>query len=99
MISPRRFKSRKDMGRYFKVIDKGRMDGHIDYVDNLLQKPDSIYDVIEEIVGDMECPANGIPYKIEVDGWCDLACVDEIYETREFVVECLSEEDYREYQE
>lgn len=85
------------MGRYFKVIDKNRMDGHMDYVDNLLQKPDCIYDVIEEIVGDMECPVNEIPYKIEVDGWCDLACEGEIYETRDFVVECLSEEEYKEY--
>lgn len=85
------------MGRYFKVIDKNRTDGHIEYVDNLLQKPDGIYCIIEEIVGDMECPCNGIPYKIEVDGWCDLACIGEIYETRDFVVECLSKEEYDEY--
>lgn len=85
------------MGRYFKVIDKHRMDGRDEYVDNLLQKPDSIYDIIEEIVGDMECPANGIPYKIEVDAWCDVSCIGEIYETENLVVECLSKEEYEEY--
>ena len=85
------------MGRYFKVIDKNRMDGRIEYCDNLRRTPDGIYELIEEIVGDMECPANGIPYSIEVDGWADLACEGEIYETKDFVVECLSEEEYKEY--
>lgn len=84
------------MGRYFKIIDKNRMDGHIEYCDNILQRPDNMFDLIEEIVGDKECPANGIPYKIEVDGWADLACVGEIYETRDFVVECLDEDEYKE---
>ena len=85
------------MGRYFKVIDKHRMDGRDEYCDNVLQRPDSIYDLIEEIVEDMECPCNGIPYKSEVDGWADLADEGEIYETRDFVVECLSREEYLEY--
>lgn len=80
------------MGRYFKVIDKDRTDGHIDYI-----KADEIYEAIEDIVGDEECPSNGIPYKIEVDGWADLACEGEIYETRDFVVECLSFEEYNDY--
>ena len=85
------------MGRYFKVIDKNRMDGRIDYVDNTDFGYHSIYNAIREIVGDEECPANGIPYSIEVDGWADLACEGEIYETKDFVVECLSEEEYKEY--
>ena len=84
------------MGRYFKVIDKNRTDGHHEYVDNWLKYPDEMWCVIEEIVGDKECPANGIPYKYEVDGWADLACEGEIYETRDFVVECLTEEEYEE---
>lgn len=88
------------MGRYFKVIDKNRTDGHIEYIDNQRRVPDGMYETIEEIVGDKECTnTGGNLYKIEVEDWCDLACVGEIYETREFVVECLSEEDYREYQE
>ncbi len=82
------------MARYFKVIDKNRTDGRIEYV-----AQESIYDIIEEIVGDMECPCNGVPYKIEVDGWCELACIGEIYETKDFVVECILEEDYKEYTE
>lgn len=80
------------MGRYSKVIDKNRTDGRIDYIES-----DEIYDTIEDIVGDKECPVNGIPYKIEVDGWADLACEGEIYETRDFVVECLTEEEFNEY--
>lgn len=87
------------MGRYFRVIDKNRVDGRDEYVDNYKRHPDGIYELIEEIVGDDECPANGIPYKIEVEGWADLACIGEIYETRDFVVECLSEEEYDEYTE
>ena len=85
------------MGRYFKVIDKNRTDGLVEYVDNYRRIQDGIYETIEEIVGDMECPCNGIPYKIEVEGWADLACEGEIYETRDFVVECLTEEEYEEY--
>lgn len=85
------------MGRYFKVIDKNRTDGLVEYVDNYRRIQDGIYETIEEIVGDMECPCNGIPYKIEVEGWADLAYEGEIYETRDFVVECLTEEEYEEY--
>ena len=84
------------MGRYFKVIDKNRTDGRMEYLDEYREKPVGIYDAIEEIVGDKECPANGIPYSIEVEGWADLACEGEIYETRDFVVECLTEEEYEE---
>jgi len=84
------------MGTYFKIIDKRRTDGMISIVDTCLSRG-ILYDEIEDIVGDKECPANGIPYAIEVDGWCDLACEGEIYETRDFVVECLSEEEYLEY--
>ena len=84
------------MGRYFKVIDKNRMDGRIDYVDG---DEEGMYDIIESIVGDNECPCNGIPYSIEIDGWCDLACEGDIYETKDIVVECLSEEEFNEYQD
>lgn len=80
-----------DMGRYFKVIDKNRMDGRIDCVE-----ADEIYNSIENIVGYKECPANGIPYPIEVDGWAELACEEEVYETSDFVVVCLTEEEYEE---
>lgn len=87
------------MGRYFKVIDKNRKDGHIEVIDNARRRPDGMYEIIEEIVEDKECPCNGIPYKIEVEGWADLACEGEIYETKDFIVECLSEEEYLEYQD
>ena len=86
------------MGRYFKVIDKNRKDGRIDIVD-APEGSQIIYEKINEIVGDKVNPVNGILFSIEVDGWGELACVDEIYETRDFVVECISEEDYLEYQQ
>ena len=85
------------MARYFKVIDKNRTDGNIEVCDNSHMRPGGLYELIEAIVGDMEVPCNGIPYKIEVDGWADLACEGEIYETKDFVVEVLSEEEYHEY--
>lgn len=85
------------MGRYFKVIDKHSVSGRDEYCDNILREPDGLYELIEEIVGDMECPCNGIPYKIEVEDWSELAYEGEIYETRDFVVECLSREEYEEY--
>lgn len=88
------------MGRYFKVIDKGRTDGRIDYIDNGGRSGyagSEMYDAIEGVVDDMVCPSSGVPYPIEVDGWCDLASEGEIYETSNFVVECLSEEEYKEY--
>lgn len=85
------------MGRYFKVIDKRKTDGHVEVLDNLRRTPDGMYEIIEEIVEDKECPCNGIPYKIEVEEWADLACIDEIYETKDFVAMCIDEEEYKEY--
>lgn len=58
-----------------------------------------LYDVIHELVGLKKCPANDIPYAIEVDGWGELACVGELYEAHdgEFLVEAISEEEYNEF--
>ena len=84
------------MGTYFKIIDKRRTDGMISIVDTCLSRG-ILYDEIEDIVGDKEGPANGIPYAIEVDGWGDLAAEGEIYETADFVVVCLSYEEYYDY--
>lgn len=89
------------MGRYFKVIDKNRTDGRIDYIDNDGQSGyagSEMYDAIEEVVGDMECPSSGVPYPIEVDGWCDLACEGDTYKADEFDIECITEEEYNEWQ-
>lgn len=56
-----------------------------------------LYDVIHELVGLKKNPSNDIPYAIEVDGWGELACVGELYETPEFIVEAISEEEYENY--
>lgn len=56
-----------------------------------------LYDVINELVGLKKNPSNDIPYAIEVDGWGELACIGELYETAEFIVEAISEEEYRNY--
>ena len=84
------------MGRYFKVIDKNRTDGRI----KVLDAPEGsqvLYDIIDYMVGEKLHPS-GVPFSIEVDSWAELACIGEIYETKDFVVECLSEEEYLEYQ-
>ena len=54
-----------------------------------------LYDEIEKLVGYLPCPVNGIPFSMEVDGWGELACIGERYETDEFEVVCLSEEEFR----
>ena len=86
------------MGRYFKVIDKNRKDGRVDIVDAPAGSQ-VIYDMIDEIVEDKPAAGTGIPLSIEVDSWAEIACEGEIYETEDFVVECLSEEEYNEYQD
>lgn len=80
---------------YFKVFDKNRTDGYCAIINGSPQ----LFDEIDDIVGDMVCPANGIPYAIEVEGWGELAAIGEIYETSDFVVECISWEEYLEYQD
>lgn len=56
-----------------------------------------LYDVINELVGLKKNPSNDIPYAIEVDGWGELACIGEFYETAEFLVEAISEEQYKNF--
>lgn len=53
-----------------------------------------LYDCIEEIVGDETCPASGVPYPVEVDGWGELAWVGQQFECKEFLVDCISEEEF-----
>ena len=84
------------MGRYFKIIDKIRTDGHVSIVDAPAGSQ-VLYDEIDAIVGD-QWTWYGIPYSIEVDSWGELADPGEIYECDHFVVICLSEEEYEEYQ-
>ena len=87
------------MGRYFKVIDKTRTDGRIDIITtDASDFSHALYDTIREIVGNKVNPANSVLYSIEVDSWGELACEGEIYETKDFVVECISEEEYDDYQ-
>ena len=57
----------------------------------------ALYDVVEEMVRDKKNPCNGIPYSIEVDGWGELATIGERYETPEFIIECISEEEYENF--
>lgn len=53
-----------------------------------------LYCEIEHRVGMKQCPSNCIPYALEVDGWGELACVGETYETDDFSVEAISYEEY-----
>ena len=53
---------------------------------------------IEDIVGMEPNPANDIPHALEVDGWGELACIGETYDADEFNVECITKEEYDEWQ-
>ena len=78
------------MGKYFRIIDK--LHGNERTV---CAPPGSqrLYDFIEEIVGGLPCPSNGIPLCIEADGWGELACIGETYQAKEFEIKCISEEE------
>ena len=79
------------MAQYFKVIDKNRTDGRVDIVE-----ASELYETIDGIVGDKKAPC-GMPYSVEVDGWGELCTWGETYETEDFVVVCLTDEEYEEY--
>lgn len=84
---------------YFKLIDKNRKDGWAD-IFRAPRGSQIMYDKIEDIVGMKPHPLTDVPYAIELDGWADdNAFPGEIYETEDFVVVCLSEEEYLEYQD
>ena len=78
------------MARYFYVRDEVLIRERVALAREL-------YDIVEEMVGLKENPVNGIPYAIEVDGWGELAAIGELYETPEFLVECISEEEYESF--
>jgi hypothetical protein len=84
---------------YFKLIDKTRKDGWVD----IFMAPRGsqiMYNKIEDIVGMKPHPLTDVPYALELDGWADDdAFPGDVYETEDFVVECLSEEEYLEYQD
>ena len=84
---------------YFKIIDKNRTDGFVDIVEAPRGSQIMFYK-IEDIVGMKLHPLTEVPYAMELDGWADdNAFPGEIYETEDFVVECLSWEEYLEYQD
>lgn len=81
----------------FKLIDKSRKDGFVD-IFKAPRGSQIMFDKIEDIVGMKLCPLTEVPYAIELDSWADdIAFPGDIYETEDFVVECLSEEEYEEY--
>ena len=83
---------------YFKLIDKSRKDGFID-IFKASRGSQIMFDKIWDIVGD-KLHTNGIPLALELDGWADDdAFPGEIFETEDFVVECLSLEEFLEYQD
>lgn len=84
------------MGRYFKIIDKSHNNRR--YVVKAPVGSQLLFCEIEELVGMLPCPENGIPHALEVDGWGEMACEGDIYEADEFDVECITEEEYDEWQ-
>ncbi len=56
-----------------------------------------LFAVIDDIAGLAPCPANDIPYALEVDSWGDdQATVGDNYDTDLFTVECITEQEFRE---
>lgn len=83
------------MGRYFKIINKTKKRRTV------VDAPAGsqvLYSEIEEIVGMLPSPENGIPHALEVDGWGEMACEGDTYVAKEFDVECISEEEYKKWQ-
>lgn len=76
------------MNTYFRILDKQSTSG----ISLMVSVDTRLHDYIYGIVGD-KLGSNGIPVAIEVDAWGELACVDEIYETEDFVVIVESDED------
>lgn len=64
----------------FRILDKNDKSGRVRYATH-----NNLYNRVEEIVGD-KLADNGIPVAIEVEGWGELAGVDEVYETDDIVV-------------
>lgn len=72
----------------FRVLDKNDASGVSDYC----YSPGDLCPIIEGIVGDKVCPANEIPYWMEVACWAELATYGDVYETADFVVICEEED-------
>ena len=83
------------MGRYFKIINKNHNRRHV--VDAPPGRQLLFYE-IEDIVGMESNPANDIPHALEVNGWGELACIGETYDADDFNVECITKEEYDEWQ-
>ena len=69
------------MSAYFRILDKHSTSGIALRVSADVQ----LYNYIYRIVGD-KLASNGIPVAIEADGWGEIACVGEVFETEDFVV-------------
>lgn len=83
------------MGRYFKIINKTK---NRRTVVDAPAGSQVLFSEIENIVGMDPNPANDIPHALEVDGWGELAWIGETYEAEKFDVECISEDEYKEWQ-
>lgn len=83
------------MGRYFKIINKKK---NRRMVADAPAGSQVLYSEIEEMVGMLPSPENGIPHALEVDGWGEMACEGDTYKADEFDVECITKEEYNQWQ-
>ena len=82
------------MARYFYIKDNVH---NREKVVDAPPRSQILFDEIDAIVGDKQTWF-GIPYAIEVDSWGeDCCCEGDIYqdEDEQFLVECITEEEYR----
>lgn len=83
------------MGRYFKITDKLRHN-RITVIDAPAGSQ-LLFAEIESICGMTPSPANDIPHALEADGWGEMAWIGQIYEADEFEIECIDEEEYKDW--
>jgi len=82
------------MGRFFKIVDHTKPEVRTLWVD-APRGSQKLYSEIEDIVGMKPNPSNDIPFALEVDGWGELACIEDFYVGDDFYVVCITEEDFK----
>lgn len=57
----------------------------------------SVYEAIDDLVGEKLHPGTGVPQSLEFDGWADdMATPGDVREMEDFTLECITEEEFRE---
>ena len=86
------------MGTFFKIVNKAHTSPVFHRYVKAPVGGQVLYSEVTDIVGEEKrCQVNDIPLAIEIDGWGELACIGETYETDDLLVECISEEEFEKF--